>query len=401
MILDFRSLTETLAKFLIAKPDFKDFLLSIGVDVADWPDSKAKRIAETYLALREKENHEYALHVVADDARYLKSNEAVPLEPGALKVIYAQHRKVYRAKRLADELALAEVDQYDALISEYQQDQVKGIQVFNFIEQIKPLIQATESAAKEGRAVVAIPKWERLSTMIGGFNPGRVSLLVADTGFGKTNLSANLARDASKVGPVLFVNMEMMPEDFGDKLLMGVTRTDFSTYKSGNLDLRKASFAVDELRNRKLFYTDGRALSIDQIYAVARQTKTKHGLFILFIDYDQKIKLRTSRDLPEWKALQIAVEQLEELAKYLEIYVLLMAQSNDEGNPSGSKRSKQPASTVLRFYRNDGKTIVQAIKNRFGRHNAAIEVKYEAERALVYEVDYARTDAFEKDGRLK
>jgi KaiC/GvpD/RAD55 family RecA-like ATPase len=392
-VTDFRRLTETLAKFLVARPEFMDFMLSIGVDVADWPEGRPRRIAETYLSLREKENHDYAVHVLAQDARTLQADLSVPLDPGALRVIYRQAEKTYRTKLLADRLSIAEPAEYDSLIAQYQSAQTRGVKLFSLAEQFKPILESNERARAEGRAIVKIPGWDSLSEAIGGFNPGRVSLLVADTGFGKTNLSANLARAAAKVGPVIFINMEMMAQDLGEKFLLGATRTSFGQFKQGQVNPDRILGAQRELTGRRLLYTDGRTLSVQEIFALARQEKNQHGLFMLFIDYDQKLRLSLGRT-EEWKALQIAVEQLEELAKELSIYVLLMSQSNEEGNPSGSRRMKHAASTVLRFHSPEGKTVIQAIKNRFGRHNAAVEVNYEADKAFVEEVGLADVETF-------
>ena len=241
--IDFHILTETLAKNLVVHPEFKDFLLTLSIDVADWPNSKATSLAQTYLYLREEENHEYAVHVVAQDARKLKADDCVPLEPGALSTIYRHELKKFRTKTFADKLSNASHEDFDAIISEFMSGTSKGIEVLNFAEQMRPLISSAIESAKLGVSIVSIPGFKVLSEAIGGFNPGRVALLVADTGFGKTNLSLNLARAATKVGPVLFINMEMTAQDLGDKIMLGATETSFSDYKSGIIDHTKVGKA--------------------------------------------------------------------------------------------------------------------------------------------------------------
>lgn len=393
-------ITQTLAKYLVADESMFDEMAALGINPADWPEGRAREIAINYGQLRAKNGHSFAAHMLAKDAAMVSIHPDVPLDSGALRAIYHQELKTFRARRLADRLSIARVGEIDSIVDEYLSQKSEGIRLYNFGEEIPNLIRENEAARAEGRSRVEIPGWERLSEMIGGFNPGRVSLLLAETGFGKTNLSLSIARSAAEVGPVLCINMEMMGHDLGDKLLMGSTKTNYENYKNGAYRSDAIDQAHKKFLKNKLIYTDGRSMSIQEIFGLARRQKVAGGLFALFVDYDQKIKLPISRDLPEWKALQVAVQDLEDLAKQLGIYIMLMSQSNEDGDPSGSKRSKNPATTVLRFYVADGKPVVQAIKNRFGPKDAAIEVEYVAAQSYVAEKGPAVIGVLKKEGRL-
>jgi predicted ATP-dependent serine protease len=185
----------------------------------------------------------------------------------------------------------------------------------------------------------------------------------------------------------IYFNMEMIDFDFAQRLIMAGAGIKYRDMKFNPKD---QSLAVANLftkyARKNLFFSRGKSMSIHEIITHATQTKREKGLEFIVVDYDQKIALQTSRDTPEWKALQLAVENLEELAKRLNIYVLLLAQENLEGGVSGSRRSMFPASTVMRFYQDDsGNYLIKAIKNRFGKTGATIEVEYDHERNQVRE----------------
>lgn len=385
-------LVDTLTYQLIGRPDFADIIQVMGIDPKDWPDGRTKTMAQTYLALREQHNHDYAAHILAKDAIKLKPDQEIPLEPNALTVYYRDALREFRVKRFADRLSLSDSRHYDSLLSEFFVQQTTGIEVFNFGDQIKRLAAATVDAAAEGRGKVTIAGWPLLSWRIGGFNPGRLTLLVAETGFGKTNAAQALARAASQTGSVLFVNMEMMADDLGDKFLLGATGMSFDDYKTGKLNFEAIQQAEKEFSTKRLLYTGGRPLSVRDIYSLVRREKAGEGLFMVFVDYDQKISIQTSRDVQEWKALQMVVSQLEDLAKEAQIHVMLLAQANAEGDPSGSKRSKYGASTVLRFYKDKGQFLLRAVKNRFGQKDAAVVVKYDPSRATLAETNEVPVD---------
>ena len=360
----------------------------------DWPDSPARRAAERYESLREQKGHTYAAikteeefgREISDKTRvpdehtlrrlYFESvNQAVALELGKMLVRYPD-----RGKELVDSAKFLST----------------AGEPIHFGTSIDQFVKRMVAAQEAGESIVEIPGWPKLSQAIGGFNPGRVGLLVAKTGFGKTNFAASLAIDASELVSTLFVNMEMLTEDFAEKLIMasgGITYREMR--HSLDLVADKILKVQEENISRRLFFTDGQTMSVPDLEQLVRSFRENNDLRLLIVDYDQKIKIKTSKETPEWKALQIAVETLESIAKKHRIYCLLLAQESSEsdgkhrGRVSGSNRSTFPASTVLNFYRSedeDGEPfIVEAVKNRFGPRGARVEVVYRPETSRVTE----------------
>jgi predicted ATP-dependent serine protease len=182
---------------------------------------------------------------------------------------------------------------------------------------------------------------------------------------------------------VLYLNMEMSLYDVGKRVVVHTLQKPYDEFKTRNL-FHDAEYILEQ---RKLYVSNGKDLSVSEIAALAKYYHTKQQIKFLIVDYDQKIKLHTSRDSPEWKQLQLAMIEMETIAKELQLHVMVLAQTNNEGEISGSRRSMFPASTVLKFSREDDDTVtIRAVKNRFGPHNACVQVDYDASMAMVREV---------------
>jgi replicative DNA helicase len=192
--------------------------------------------------------------------------------------------------------------------------------------------------------------------------------------------------------------MEMSKQDFAEKILLAKTKTDFYTLKHNPEVMNNAIGAVAaEVYNSKLIFTTGKSLSVEQVISVSRaesQDLADGPLEFVVVDYDQKLDVRTNKETPEWKALQLAVESLEQLAKEINCHVMILAQQGREGEISGSRRSTFPASTVMKFYKDDqDKVLIEVVKNRFGKRGVCIEVGYEPEKSFAREIG-----KFEKRG---
>jgi hypothetical protein len=179
--------------------------------------------------------------------------------------------------------------------------------------------------------------------------------------------------------------MEMMTKDIMDRFTAINTRATHEEIRLGKIDWSKLIEYYSNDFTKNLFITDGKNLSVSDIYSYCYQLKNEKDLKLVFIDYDQKIDILTDARTPEWKALQLATHAIEAIAKELNIHIVLLAQANDEGTPSGSKRSMYPSSVVLWFTKLDDNYILKPIKNRFGPTNKSIIVDYQPEKSLITE----------------
>lgn len=358
---------------------------SIGISHHDWPEGDSKELVEEFEAEKAKFGFQVAAHKVYERT-YSRYGAEVSFKKEVLEKEYFEALEEFNnvevakkilanpmeGKKLASEILLRSGDKNDLVSWDAQA--------------IKNTIEENERRHNEGKSTIVIPGWEYLSRGIGGFNPGRVGLLTAPTGFGKSTLAINLLLSARKTMNTVCFNMEMLEHDFAERMLIAETQISYGDWKGCKFDIQQLKPVLQNDHKGSLRFTRGNALSIEDIYSKLVIEKKKHGLDFVVIDYDQKINLRMPRGTPEWKALQIAIQELEEIAKQLEVFILVMSQANENGDPSGSKRSKYSASCVLSFYRrDDSRVFIKAIKNRFGKHGVCIECNYDPGKSFVKE----------------
>lgn len=362
---------------------------SVGIDPRDWPDFACRDLALSYRNIRAEHSHERAALELAGRLDELRTDTIVPDSAEMLRAVYRESMLEHKGLELARRITAKPRD-VESIISGYIP--ISGERrIISYREQIEEIYKTALEAKKAGKSVVKIEGFPKLSTMVGGFNPGRVGIILAATGFGKTNFATNLAVKASEKLRTLYINMEMIDQDFGTRLLMADSGFEF----------RDLLFAPEKLEgeiadamrrgfSKNLFYTDGKSASVEEIeFMIARQA-TK-GLDLVIVDYDQKLDLDYSNRTPEWKELQKAMERLEECAKKNRVCILVLAQEAADGAISGSRRSMFPASFVLRFFLEDDRYLVRAIKNRFGPIPAEIEVNYEPSRNHISEREASTT----------
>ena len=197
------------------------------------------------------------------------------------------------------------------------------------------------------RAVVSTGYLDLDSALGGGMVANGLYILAARPGMGKTTLALNIAdRVAERVGPVLFVSLEMDVEQLVAKrvsLLSGVASNRVLMRQLSPEEYRKVSAAADKLAkipvavNRRAFVT------VEQIEALARRVP---GLSMVVVDY---LGLITP---PGWSQKNGRVEAttaisngLKQTAKALKVPFLVLSQLNRQVE---SRPDKHPILSDLR-----------------------------------------------------
>jgi len=109
---------------------------------------------------------------------------------------------------------------------------------------------------------------------------------------GKTAFALQIATHVSETDPVLVFSLEMGAEQLAMRQAATVGKIDLMALRSGNLseeDWNRLTYAMGKLKERPIFIDDRGGLSMHQIRARARQTKRKHGLGLIVVDYIQLI----------------------------------------------------------------------------------------------------------------
>ncbi|MEM9799443.1 MAG: replicative DNA helicase [Planctomycetota bacterium] len=250
--------------------------------------------------------------------------------------------------------------------------------------------------ARRGRdQFTGIPSgFAELDDMLGGFNPGEMTVIAARPAMGKTAFVLNLMDHAVTNVPgclgeapsVLFFSLEMGRASIVQRMLVARAKVEAHRLRAGRLHDREYSdlvVAAGEFQGARLFIDDTPGLSIMALRSRARRIKAEHGLHMIVIDYLQLLSAKAESRQQE---ISVISRSLKELARELEVPLITLAQlsrsveSREEKRPqlsdlreSGS--IEQDADVVAMLYRpeyyfptdeNKGKAEVLVVKHRNG-----------------------------------
>lgn len=356
----------------------------LGVNPVEWPAIRSKPLLVEFFATVECLNYRAAQ---GSHGRTLIALEHERFDIEQIRIHYRHQINIQKARDLASQL-LEKPQDVDKIISEYKTGKSTSVELRNVFDSYDSVIERHLQKVHRGDSLKALPSFPKLSKAIGGFNPGRITIISAQTGFGKTKLAINLADSASEVMPTIFYNMEMDFDEFTSMFIQKNTKIKNKYWADGSfvtndnikaiLDGKKESF-------KNLFISNGKSITTEELLSsIYIQAETTPHFIV--IDYDQKVLIERTKD--EWFGILKLVEALEEAAKVTESHVVLLAQANDMGNIKASARAQQPASAVLNFTKlDDGRFAIQSKKNRFGEP-FTLEVDYDPSISIVIENDF-------------
>lgn len=382
----FEELLNISAYLFVTDPDFQKITDAAGCEWDQLPNFESVKIVREYLAKRAIGNHAEALHSVKPALRILIVTDlnfnAIPHDVDAYSSLFKRTIKAHRYAELGKAL-LGSPEAGESLINDFSANFHGGVESLAVEDFLPIAFHEKMHAIKSGKAIIEIPGFERLSKMIGGFNPGRLIMIMAETGFGKTNIALNLLLRAALNRQTAYCNMEMVPEDIAARMVVIGTSTPYEEFYKGNVSEKKVTEMVGHVAGR-IQMTNGRVLTLPMIKAWLKSLKKKPEFVV--VDYDQKIKLRMDRNTPQWQAIQDAIIELEDLAKEMGFCLILLAQVNRDGDISASHRATFTAHTVLNF-RDDAQhgAIIEAKKNRHGEQGATLSVRYQKGMSTVFE----------------
>lgn len=395
---------DVVAYLYLSDSSFQETSTLAGIEWNKLPEFESVQLVKKYLSLRANNTHQSAMLEIVGEIEYLEKSDldfkSVGKSDEELSHQFKKYFKSYQYQNLANKL-LKNPSMGEKILSEFDIDRVSAVNTKTVTDFLPENYKTFLENQKLGKERVIIPGFEMLSRMIGGFNYGRVIMLLGETGFGKTNLAINLLVRAATKFKCLFINMEMPLEDITTRLVVLTTDKSFKQLYSGDISF---DAAVNDLKSYgdNLKFTEGFSLSLQSIESLMRK-EAQSGLKFVVIDYDQKIDLVYSKSIPEWKLLQIAIQRIEDVAKELHVCVILLAQLNRDGAVSSSHRATFTAHTILNFKSKDINTafdaranaLIAAEKNRHGKKDQACLVNYNNETLNVNEIaviDYKKPD---------
>lgn len=189
----------------------------------------------------------------------------------------------------------------------------------------------------------AIPGWptgiptldKRLN---GGLRPGKVYILAARPGIGKSSLSAQLLIRQAKDGrPGLMLSQEMPVEELADRAVSNMGGIDYGSIQTGKLsdeDWNNAVAMIDECRHLPIWLDDQGALTLSDIKTKVRMCK---GLKVVVLDYLQLCSAEKNSSNRNGEIEEIS-RGLKAMAMELGLAVIMLSQLNREVEKRPNKR---------------------------------------------------------------
>lgn len=383
--IEFHKYLASIAYYWVLNDENQKKYISLGINPDHWIDCEAKSLLREYLFFVKQKGKSFADKMISPKILALDVLEH-EFDIDEFRSTYNTNLKRHKAIILGRSLQ-SNPDAADDILARYTAKQSVLKDMKELPEMMAGAVVDNETKIKNKTNLVILPGFEMLSRAISGFNPQRISMLGAISGFGKTKLAVNLAVAAAKNTRTLYFNMEMGYTDFSAMFIQNMTGITHNEWTSG-------AYLTGELKNKlintiknndlDLVASDGKNLSIDEIYSMSIHYTNNYDRSFIIIDYDQKIL--SSEKGEEWQQMLKTIVRLEDLAKITNSHVLVLYQADDEGNIKSSKRAMQPASCVLNFYQEEGNFFIKSTKNRFAQH-FILKVDYKPEITLIKELE--------------
>jgi replicative DNA helicase len=232
--------------------------------------------------------------------------------------------------------------------------------------------EMVEQRMNEGQAFIGIPSaLPRLNALLGGYMAGKVYLVAARPGMGKSSLLTTEAAYACRMGRrALFVTLEIGEEELTTNLIAGYTGIDTRRIERGHMDQethQKYIQGLIDIGNWELTIDSSPSMTPLALRNIARRLRHQHGLDAIYIDY---VQLMSAEEGALRKSAQREQEvghvsrSLKQIAKELQVPVIAAAQLNRAADNRGDKRPtladlresgtlEQDADVVMLLYRDD------------------------------------------------
>lgn len=173
-----------------------------------------------------------------------------------------------------------------------------------------------------------------LDRYLGGFRPSEMTIIGARPSVGKTALALSIAAaEAVKLGlKVGFFSLEMSREGLINRLLSNLSHIDATKFYDGDFTAeedRKLMLIQDALGGKisNILIDDSPNLEYSKLRARARKMVKKDGAKIIFVDYLGLIE-HSDKKLPRWEQMSQISRGLKQLARELEVPIVLLCQVN-------------------------------------------------------------------------
>lgn len=231
--------------------------------------------------------------------------------------------------------------------------------------------------------------WDDLNYYINGWAPGRMYVIGARPGAGKTVAGLQSAIALSNRGPVAYVSLEMDAGELRKRMISHMARVDMGRimrHDLGAVDWERIEQNKPALAEIEIHANQNQTMTIEDVIQHVREVKRRRGLVGVVVDYLGLIQGKPQQR--EYETVTEASRRLKLLALELDVPVIALSQLNrgltsrDDKEPRlsdlrASGAIEQDADVVILLHREEGEGSEHEIKmivakNRQGQRGNAV-----------------------------
>lgn len=210
--------------------------------------------------------------------------------------------------------------------------------------------QEREIRAKNGIYSGVPSGLTELDRMTGGFKAGELIILAARPSMGKSAMMLHIAKSAAKKGKaVCMFSLEMSGTSLADRIIVGESDINADNFRNGLIskdEWGSIDAHLPELAKLPIMVDDNSGVSMRYIYNAAKKAKKNGNCDIVMIDYLGLADMSdTEKNRNREQEVSKAVREAKNMAKRLQIPVILLSQLNRENEKTASK---EPMLSMLR-----------------------------------------------------
>ena len=260
-------------------------------------------------------------------------------------VYYAETIRSKAIKRRGAEIG--ERIQRISLEKEYESDEDYFAEIERLIESIRPQNRSGMKSLPEARDEyfryldaeddLIMTGFKQFDEWMGGIGRGWLYILAGRPSVGKTAKMLQMAQGIAKqgAGEVLIWSQEMSRTQLITRMLSPMTSVNANVIRRKKLDQftrKKIEKAYDELSKLPIHVEDASNVNIDEVRAVARQSKRKYGkLAAIIVDYLTIMNIPQGRGETRSQAVGRVTRKAKNIARELDCPFIMLAQLSREG----------------------------------------------------------------------
>lgn len=224
--------------------------------------------------------------------------------------------------------------------------------------QINPVIvetvKNTQAAAANTDGITGVASgFYRLDRMTAGWQPSDLIIFAARPAMGKTSFALSMAKNiaADYKVPIGFFSLEMSNTQLMSRLISNTCEIEGTKIMSGQLrrdEWDRLDKRVNYLQDIPMYVDDTPDISVFDLEAKARRMVRENGVKIIMIDYLQMISGQGLRFGNRQEEISKITEYLKNLAKKLNIPIIVLSQLNRDVEKREGFVGKRPRLSDLR-----------------------------------------------------